>query len=130
MLFILIINILIAAIKDPPYSLKESGYAGFLLPVDIYLKNREEPKKHTCNYDLILHSSGPYSSSRREELIIQNPTDEFRRKLLKGGGVIISNTSSGSSKQKDFNDERSQLISKPKLGGSGDSGELLFNRFF
>lgn len=113
---------MITAIKDPPYSLKESGYAGFLLPVDIYLKNREEPKKHSCNYDLILHSSGPFSSSRKEELIIHNPTEEFRRKLLKGGGVIISNSSSGSNKQKEFGDERSQLISKPKLGGGSDSG--------
>lgn len=97
-----------------------------MLPVDIYLKNKEEPKKHSCNYDLILHSSGPFSSSRKEEFIIHNPTEEFRRKLVKGGGVIISNSSSGTNKQKEFGDERSQLISKPKLGGGGDSGELIF----
>lgn len=42
-------------IKEPPYTVKEAGYAGFLLTIEIYLRNRDEPKKAvTFEYDLDL----------------------------------------------------------------------------
>lgn len=109
-------------IKEPPYVLKESGYAGFLLPIDIYLKNRDEPKKATFNYDLMLQANTSYRRAQKEKIIIGNPTDEFRRKLLRGGGELI-NTSLNNmdDKHKDLNDEKSQLLSKPKLGGDNSN---------
>ncbi|MGH0149412.1 UNVERIFIED_CONTAM: hypothetical protein FKN15_015409 [Acipenser sinensis] len=45
--------------KDPPYKVEESGYAGFILPIEVYFKNK---------------------------LTFNNPTEEFRKKLLKAGG--------------------------------------------
>lgn len=75
-------------IKEPPYSLKESGYAGFDIPIHIYLKNKNEPKRFEILYNLNLETAVPsISHSIQHNEIIVNPTDEFRKKLLKGGAV-------------------------------------------
>lgn len=29
-----------AVCKEPPYKVEESGYAGFLMPIEVYFKNR------------------------------------------------------------------------------------------
>lgn len=80
-------------LKEPPFVLKESGYAGFEIPIHIYLKNKDEgSKKIEILYDLNLQFSGPaITNVIRHTEIINNPSDDFRRKLLKGGGVSISN---------------------------------------
>ncbi|XP_074480174.1 protein AF-9 isoform X4 [Sebastes fasciatus] len=74
--------------KDPPYKVEECGYAGFILPIEVYFKNKEEPKKVRFDYDLFLHLDGhpPVNHLRCEKLTFNNPTEEFRRKLLKAGG--------------------------------------------
>ncbi|KAM9425272.1 protein AF-9 [Pholidichthys leucotaenia] len=74
--------------KDPPYKVEESGYAGFILPIEVYFKNKEEPKKVRFDYDLFLHLEGhpPVNHLRCEKLTFNNPKEEFRRKLLKAGG--------------------------------------------
>lgn len=76
-------------IKEPPYSVKESGYAGFLLTIDIYLKNRDEPKKCTYEYDLDLQ---PFKMQLCEK-IVPSPSDDFKKKCLKGGATIVSSSS-------------------------------------
>ncbi|KAJ8339771.1 hypothetical protein SKAU_G00344040 [Synaphobranchus kaupii] len=74
--------------KDPPYKVEESGYAGFILPIEVYFKNKEEPKKVRFDYDLFLHLDGhpPVNHLRCEKLTFNKPTEEFGRKLLKAGG--------------------------------------------
>ncbi|XP_077355128.1 protein AF-9 isoform X2 [Festucalex cinctus] len=101
--------------KDPPYKVEESGYAGFILPIEVYFRNKvrfmnsrlilspemdflgttssfapiqEEPKKVRFDYDLFLHLEGhpPVNHLRCEKLTFNNPTEEFRRKLLRAGG--------------------------------------------
>ncbi|XP_077201302.1 protein AF-9 isoform X3 [Paroedura picta] len=77
--------------KDPPYKVEESGYAGFILPIEVYFKNKEEPKKVRFDYDLFLHLEGhpPVNHLRCEKLTFNNPTEEFRRKLLRAGGIMV-----------------------------------------
>ena len=75
--------------KDPPYHVSEVGYAGFELPIDIYFKNKAEPKKIKFMYNLFLHMEEPVNHVRCEKLTFQNPTEEFKKKLLKAGGVCI-----------------------------------------
>ncbi|EMP34042.1 Protein AF-9 [Chelonia mydas] len=77
--------------KDPPYKVEESGYAGFILPIEVYFKNKEEPKKVRFDYDLFLHLEGhpPVNHLRCEKLTFNNPTEEFRKKLLKAGGRVL-----------------------------------------
>ncbi|XP_069784023.1 protein ENL isoform X2 [Narcine bancroftii] len=77
--------------KEPPYKVEESGYAGFIMPIDVYFKNKEEPKKVCFTYDLFLNLEGnpPVNHLRCEKLTFNNPTKEFRRKLVKAGGVMV-----------------------------------------
>jgi YEATS domain-containing protein 1/3 len=81
----------LSAVKEPPYQLAESGYAGFLLPIEIYFRNKDEPKKIRFQYDMFLHTEGcpPVNNVRCEKLTFQNPTEDFRKKLLKAGAVSI-----------------------------------------
>lgn len=104
--------------KEPPYTLKESGYAGFLLPIDIYFKGqgREDPKKVTFQYDLSLQNTGLTTNVEKRTHTFNNPSPEFRRKLIEGGGIV--SVGQMDEKSRDAVDERTQLISKPKLGGS------------
>ncbi|XP_061815269.1 protein AF-9 isoform X1 [Nerophis lumbriciformis] len=74
--------------KDPPYKVEESGYAGFILPIEVYFRNKEEPKKVRFDYDLFLHLEGhpPVNHLRCEKLTFNSPAEDFRRKLLRAGG--------------------------------------------
>jgi YEATS domain-containing protein 1/3 len=110
---------MILVVKEPPYSVKESGYAGFNLPIDIYLRNNNEPKKIRFNYDLHLQPVGPtIVKTQKEKYTFNSLTDDFKIKLLKGGGMIWS-----SSSIQDVNDSRTslddknQMTNKPKLAG-------------
>lgn len=105
-------------IKEPPYMLKESGYAGFTLPVEIYLRNKDEPKKITLTYDLHLQSDGaPISDVQTKKYVFNTPGEDFKLKLLQGGGVVV-NSQEVTSDNRSILDEKMLLISKPKLGGS------------
>uniref|UniRef100_A0A8C1SEK8 MLLT1 super elongation complex subunit a n=1 Tax=Cyprinus carpio TaxID=7962 RepID=A0A8C1SEK8_CYPCA len=77
--------------KEPQYKVEESGYAGFLMPIEVYFKNKEEPKKVCFNYDLFLNLEGnpPVNHLRCEKLTFNNPTRDFRRKLVKAGGIMV-----------------------------------------
>lgn len=69
---------------------RESGYAGFALFVDIYFKSKLESSKVRFEYQLTLPEVGPPISNKiREEYVFNNPPEEFRRKLIRGGGVSI-----------------------------------------
>lgn len=77
-------------VKEPPYVVKESGYAGFPLPIDIHVRNKDEPRIIRFNYELELQDRGspPISKCTRETYVF-SPSEDFRRKLIKGGGVSI-----------------------------------------
>ncbi|CAK9827296.1 Protein ENL [Anthophora retusa] len=104
-------------LKEPPFVIKESGYAGFEIPIHIYLKNKDEgTKKIEILYDLNLQPSGPaITNVIRHTEIINNPSDEFRRKLLKGGGVLVSSSENSAEKSET---KISTMVGKPKLSGS------------
>lgn len=105
--------------KDPPYKVEESGYAGFILPIEVYFKNKEEPKKVRFDYDLFLHLEGhpPVNHLRCEKLTFNNPTEEFRKKLLKAGGdpnrSTHTSSSSSSSSCSSSSSSSSSSFSKP-----------------
>ena len=81
----------ITVLKEPPYRVTEAGYGSFLLPIEIYFRNREEPKKIKFEYDLFLRldDAPPVHHIRCEKLTFQNPTEDFRKKLIKAGGVSV-----------------------------------------
>ncbi|KAL3238303.1 hypothetical protein MRX96_021978 [Rhipicephalus microplus] len=72
-------------LKEPPYQVSESGYAGFNMPVEVYFRTREDPKKVTFVYDLYLSVDGtPISNIRCEKLTFHNPPDDFCHKAPQG----------------------------------------------
>lgn len=79
--------------KEQPYTLSESGYGSFTLPIDIFFKTtaKEDPRKHSINYELTLQLRGlpPLNVNKIEALTFLNPSDEFEKRLLKAGAVII-----------------------------------------
>ncbi|BFY97489.1 hypothetical protein BsWGS_00529 [Bradybaena similaris] len=79
----------VRVITEPPFQVTECGYAGFILPVEIYFKNKQTPRKIVFEYDLFLNAvnSPPINNVRYEKLKFQNPTPEFKAKLIKAGGI-------------------------------------------
>jgi len=85
-------------VKEPPYAIQESGYAGFLLPVEIYFRNRDEPKRIIYQYDLVLQSTGPPQHHVEVKThIFEAPSEEFRAKMMRGGGVPVFGANIGAS---------------------------------
>jgi hypothetical protein len=78
-------------VKAPPYQVSESGYGSFTLPIEIYFKSKEEPKKIRFEYDLLLQleKSDLVTNTRCEKLTFMNPNESFRHKLFKAGGVSV-----------------------------------------
>ncbi len=77
--------------------MSESGYGSFNLPVEVYFRNKDEPKKVRFEYDLLLPNLNdpPINQIRSECLTFQNPSEEFKQKLLKAGGVVTGGTPGG-----------------------------------
>lgn len=42
--------------KEPPYKVEESGYAGFLMPIEVYFKNRVRTHEHKQEYVSVLNA--------------------------------------------------------------------------
>ncbi|GAB6021320.1 myeloid lymphoid or mixed-lineage leukemia (trithorax, ) [Chamberlinius hualienensis] len=74
-------------VKEPPFEVSESGYGGFNMQIEVFFKQKEEPRKVLFDYDLFLKTNEPVNHFRCEKLTFHNPTEEFRKKLIKGGGV-------------------------------------------
>lgn len=81
--------------------MSESGYGSFMLPVEVYFRNKDEPKKVRFEYDLLLPNLNdpPISQIRSECLTFQNPSEEFRQKLVKSGGVVSGGPPGGVEKK-------------------------------
>ncbi len=80
-----------SVVKEPPFEVAESGYAGFVFPIEIYFKSKSEPRKIRFQYDLFLQldNQPPVHHMRCEKLTFQNPLAEFRERLLASGGVSV-----------------------------------------
>lgn len=98
------------------------------MPIEVYFRNKDEPKKVRFEYDLLLPNLNdpPINQIRSECLTFQNPSDEFKQKLLKAGGTVTGGgtTTSVPSKLKRSGDEikSSGKPKRPKkMGDQSDS---------
>lgn len=113
---------------EPPYEVRESGYAGFMLPIVIYFRDGE---CLTLHHDLILKNEEPTQCARQVKLTFPAPTDKFRRLLMRAGGVNVSSVeqdSSHSPKQRSSAHSHSGAKSKssvPLSASVGPSGGSL-----
>lgn len=95
---------------------KESGYAGFYLDIDIYFKGQcNDPEKATFNYDLSLPSlyEGPMTMKQRRKYIFQNPSPNFRQILVES----LPSTSELSEKE---SEDESPSNSQRKIDADSD----------
>jgi len=74
-------------LNEAPFHVVESGYGGFLLPVDIYLRTRCEPRRLRFLYDLQLDSSCSVACVRFEKVVFWNPAEPLRSALRQSGAV-------------------------------------------
>ena len=109
-----LILLFLKVIKEPPYQVSESGYGSFNLPVEVYFRNKDEPKKVKFDYDLLLPNMNdpPINQIRSECLTFQNPSEEFRQKLLKAGGVVSGGPP--------INDSKSTIPKSKRPSGMSD----------
>ena len=72
----------------PPFEVSESGYAGFMLPIDVYFDQPgdNQPQKVRFDYFLRLFPEQSCNYLQTEKVTFQMPTFVFRKKLLDGGG--------------------------------------------
>ncbi|KAM5238759.1 protein ENL isoform 2-T2 [Ctenodactylus gundi] len=106
--------------KEPPYKVEESGYAGFIMPIEVHFKNKEEPRKVCFTYDLFLNLEGnpPVNHLRCEKLTFNNPTNEFRYKLLMAGGDANKESSKASKPHKVTKEHRERPRKDSESRGS------------
>jgi len=78
-----------AVLNEAPFHVVESGYGGFLLPVDIYLRTACEPRRLRFLYDLELDSSCSVACVRYEKLVFWNPTELLRSALRQSAAVSV-----------------------------------------
>jgi len=76
-----------AVVNEAPFHVVESGYGGFLLPVDIYLRTSCEPRRLRFLYDLQLDSSCSVACVRYEKVVFWNPSEPLRSALRQSGAV-------------------------------------------
>lgn len=77
-------------VSEPPFQIKETGYAGFEIPIEIYFKNREKPNRLVFVHDLCLLSNKPNDASTVEKIKFINPTREFEKCLIKSGAQLLT----------------------------------------
>jgi len=77
-------------IKSPPYEVTECGYGSFECRIDVYFRNKGDPRKLTFMHDLVLtldKTPDPVVAARYEKLTFRSPSEEFAQRLLRAGGV-------------------------------------------
>ena len=96
----------VRVVDKPPYEVRESGYAGFMLPIEIHFakppasdKQSSQSQAHhnqlqkvRYDYDLAFNPSESCNYLQIEKVTFQSPYMEFRRALLNAGGVGLLET--------------------------------------
>ena len=79
--------------QEPPYEIQESGCASINIPIQVYLKFPNKPKKICLRYNLHIENNNKASSaSRCVYYDFENPSDTLCSALMKGGGEVIAHT--------------------------------------
>lgn len=77
-------------ISEPPFQVKETGYAGFEIPIQIYFKNREKPNHLVFVHDLSLLANKSNDANTIEKIKFINPNREFEKCLIKSGAQLLT----------------------------------------
>lgn len=78
--------VLLLALREPPYRLKESGWASFTPRIDIHFKSRDDQKPFSVFYDLELLRP----TTQKYFHIISSASSDFRHRLLENGALVLN----------------------------------------
>lgn len=107
-------------LQEPPYEIQESGCASIDIPIHVYLKYSNRPKKIRLQYSLqIENNSKSNSESRCIYYDFKNPPEQLCEALMSGGGEVVPRTGAPDVSNKlvvlsDSGDDRPQKPMKPK----------------
>ncbi|KAJ8714658.1 hypothetical protein PYW07_002883 [Mythimna separata] len=77
-------------LQEPPYEIQESGCASIDIPIHVYLKYSNRPKKISLRYSLqIENNSKSNSESRCIYYDFVNPSEQLCAALMSGGGELM-----------------------------------------
>ncbi|PZC84017.1 protein ENL [Helicoverpa armigera] len=77
-------------LQEPPYEIQESGCASIDIPIHVYLKYSNRPKKICLRYSLqIENNSKSNSESRCIYYDFENPPEQLCAALMSGGGEVV-----------------------------------------
>lgn len=80
-------------LQEPPYEIQESGCASIDIPIHVYLKYSNRPKKISLRYSLqIENNSKSNSESRCIYYDFVNPSEQLCEALMSGGGELMPRT--------------------------------------
>jgi hypothetical protein len=80
-------------LQEPPYEIQESGSVSIDIPIHVYLKHSNEPKKIRLQYSLAIENNTRSSSeSRCVYYDVENPPEQLWRALMHGGGEVVART--------------------------------------
>ena len=140
-----IIPIFFTALKEPPFTVKESGYAGFNIVVEFVFKgldDKDKVKRTRVDYDLFLIPNLEDLSARnkstlkqknshtcRKIITISHKDPKFIKSLIKGGGNLKSSPKAlessyhkySTSKSSDTTSSSSKSKSSSSTSGSSKS---------
>lgn len=89
------VTLFFTVIQEPPYEIQESGCASIEIPIHVYLKYSNKPKRIRLRYSLHTENNSKSSSdSRCVYYDVENPTEELWQALMQGGGEVIARTGS------------------------------------
>lgn len=74
---------------EPPFQIRETGYAGFEIPITIYFKNKDKPNDLQFVHDLTLLNNKTNNHTTVEKIKFISPNRDFERYLIKSGARLI-----------------------------------------
>ncbi|CAH0588143.1 unnamed protein product [Chrysodeixis includens] len=88
-------------LQEPPYEIQESGCASIDIPIHVYLKYSNRPKKIRLRYSLqIENNSKSNSESRCIYYDLENPSEQLCEALMSGGGEVVARAGAPDAGQK------------------------------
>lgn len=82
---------MLTVLTEPPYQVRETGYAGFDIPIEVHFKNKDKPNSLKLVHDLVLLTDKPNQTSRIEKVTFINPSKDFEKCLVKSGAQLLPN---------------------------------------
>ncbi|XP_075979601.1 protein ENL-like [Anticarsia gemmatalis] len=108
-------------LQEPPYEIQESGCASIDIPIHVYLKYSNRPKKIRLRYSLQIENNNESNSeSHCVYYDFENPSEQLCKAIMSGGGEVVARTGAPDRSKKllvvlsDSGDDKPHKVNNPK----------------